>query len=180
MPSSDTLHHDLLWCITKPNTDPSVCNCFNRWVKITFKHFCINSAAEDSRAAKCWLPLWNIWDNYCSCFLSLTAWQVTAKSHLPGHHRLQWHNLKLTQNVLVAEMKGHFTTGLQVPQTLNGTFPKQNIFLSFQPLCLGLSQRLQEAFHYETTSPTGIGREELTNLTQSSLSGKLISRLALL
>lgn len=66
---------------------------------------------------------------------------------------------------------------------LDEMFPKQNIFLfisSFQLLRLSLSRRLREAFHYETTSPDGIGREELTNLTQSSLPGKLISHLALL
>lgn len=68
-------------------------------------------------------------------------------------------------------------------RTLSEMSLKQNIFLfilSFQPLCLSQSQRLQEPFHFETTGPTGIGREELINLTQSSLPGKLISRLALL
>lgn len=62
-------------------------------------------------------------------------------------------------------------------------FPEQkNIFfiLSFLPLRLRPSQRLREAFHYETTSLAGIGREEPTNLTRSGLNGNLISHLPLL
>lgn len=62
-------------------------------------------------------------------------------------------------------------------------FPKQHIFLfilSFQPLGLSLSQSLLEPIHYATADPTGIEREEQTNLTQSSLTGRPTSRRALL
>lgn len=69
-----------------------------------------------------------------------------------------------------------------MPQTLNEVFPNQNIFLfilSFSQSASALFQSLKEAFYYETTSLAGIGQEELTNLTKSSLPGKLISRLVL-
>lgn len=133
-----------------------------------------------SWAVKCRLSPWNIL--HYSRLSTSTSWQQGShiyKDIIAFNCTL---SKSLTENVLVVQ-NWKDSTGLRVLGALNEIFPKQNIFLSilsFQQLCLNLSQRLQEAFHYETTSPTGIGREELTNLTQSSLSGKLISRLALL